>query len=393
MRCPNRGELRTLLDRKDAKLQAHVQSCPKCSSQMVQVRSASAFAAQRIQASGPAHIPDPKNALTRFRMSLERKDNMSEFGKRRFRPIYLAGVVVVLLAVVAFVSPVRSFATGLLDIFRVEKFAAITIDVSKLPLSSYSHRLSSTANDHSNTMEAMHPGEFTGNTTEMRQRQKALLNIFGEYSGPMKVKKPQEVDTLSKAENVTGTKLASLGNSIGNRKLSDVYVTSPFKVSYTFNTAKMSKVLKTTEIKGVTVPKELNGKTFTMNIPSGAFVTYGKGQHTVVFAQGASPTLQVPKGVNMDYLRQDFLMLPGLPKDLVTQIQQVQDWKHTLIIPLPPDGKSKDISVNGSDGLMISDRTGKYNVALWQHNGQLYALGGRLPSSEVLQDAQAIQYP
>ncbi len=93
----------------------------------------------------------------------------------------------------------------------------------------------------------------------------------------------------------------------------------------------------------------------------------------------------------MDYLRQDFLTLPGLPADLVAQVQAIEDWEHTLIIPLPPNGTSKEVRIEGAEGLLISDQTGEYNGVLWQRDGKLYALGGKIGSSEVLRAARAVQ--
>jgi hypothetical protein len=103
--------------------------------------------------------------------------------------------------------------------------------------------------------------------------------------------------------------------------------------------------------------------------------------------------LVIPQGVNMDYLRQDFLSMPGLPADLVTQVEQVKDWQHTLIIPIPPHGSSSHVKVGGSEGLLISDQTGKLNAVLWEKGGTLYALGGKIGADNALAAARAIQYP
>ena len=62
-----------------------------------------------------------------------RSYGMSEFHERRL-PAGLAPALGVLAVGTLFLaSPVRTAALGLLDTFRVQRFAAVTIDPSKLP--------------------------------------------------------------------------------------------------------------------------------------------------------------------------------------------------------------------------------------------------------------------
>lgn len=292
---------------------------------------------------------------------------MSEFGRKSYRSIWIGAFAVLLVAGVL-LSPVRSAAVGALDSFRVKRFAVITVDVSRLPFAQAAR-----------AAKESHAGPNP--------------DIFGRYDGPLKPQKPVEVGTMDAAAKRTGESLAQAGGAIAGRKLSTVYVSQATKASYTFDIAKMRAAVQRSGVKGITVPAQLDGKTFTAEIPQGVFARYGTGEDSVVFAQGSSPTLRIPKGVNMEYIRQDILSIPGLPPDLAVQLQQVKDWEHTLIIPLPPGGSSKDIKVDGAPGVQLSDRTGEYHAVLWQRDGRLYAVGGKLSAAQSLEAASAVVYP
>lgn len=298
----------------------------------------------------------------------ERQAIMTEFGRKSYRWVWIGALATVLLVAGLLLSPVRSVAVGALDSFRVKRFAVITVDPSKLPFAQ--------------AARVHHGAGLTPNP-----------DIFGDYNGPLKPQKPVEVGTLEAAAKRTGESLADAGGTISGRKLSAVYVGQAAQASYTFDLAKMRAAVQRSGVKSVTVPAQLDGKTFTLQVPQGVFVRYGTGKDSVVFAQGNSPTLRIPDGVNMEYIRQDILSIPGLPPDLASQLQQVKDWEHTLIIPLPPGGSSKDVKVDGAPGVQISDRTGEYNAVLWQRNGRLYAVGGKLSAAQALDAASAVVYP
>jgi hypothetical protein len=94
----------------------------------------------------------------------------------------------------------------------------------------------------------------------------------------------------------------------------------------------------------------------------------------------------------MDYLRQDFLMIPGLPADLVAQVKEIDDWKHTLVIPVPANGSHKDVKIDGNEGVLISDAKGEHNLVLWRRDDRLYAIGGDIGAADALAAARSVQY-
>ena len=278
------------------------------------------------------------------------------------------GVAVAALVAALLISPVRTAAFGLFDVFRVEKFALITVDASKMPI------------------KMQHDGEAA------HKGGKPDPDAFGTYSGPLKPQKPREVVSLDAASGVVGYDAASAGESLGGKERSTVYVSEAVKASYTFDVAKIRAKIQEAGVRGVKAPEQLDGKTFTFNGGRGVVVLYGAQEDGVVFAQGPSPTLTIPEGVDMDYLRQDFLMIPGLPADLVAQVKEIEDWERTLIIPVPANGSSEEVKVDGAEGVLISDAKGEKNAVLWQRDGRLYAIGGEITAADALEAARRVEY-
>jgi len=375
-RHPSTERLRTYrFDREpDVALRAHVSNCLRCTQTARRAADDASVTQRGLAYLGGGGTQDPHEALARFRVSIdhnrtsERTATVSEFGKRGFRPAYLIVIVAAMLVASLAIAPVRSLAVGLFDVFRVEKFAAIAIDPSMPPFSMDMASAGSAAKRHD-------------------------PNAMGDYTGPMKPEKPTKVASLQEAAAKTGNQLADAGAAVAGKERSSVFVSEARSASYTVDTAKLQSKLDERGITSIKAPAQLDGKTFTANIPQGVFVQYGAGTESVVFAQGESPTLRIPEGVNMDGMRSDFLMIPGLPANLKAQIQAIEDWEHTLVVPLPPGGSSKDVKVDGVDGLLISDRAGEHNGVLWQRDGVLYALGGAISEAQVLDAAREVQYP
>ncbi|MEJ7653968.1 MAG: hypothetical protein WKH64_11870 [Chloroflexia bacterium] len=295
-RHPSTERLRTYrFDREpDAALRAHVSNCLRCT-QTARRAADDASATQRgLAYLGGGGTQDPHEALARFRVSIdhnrksERTATVSEFGKRGFRPAYLIVIVAAMLVASLAIAPVRSLAVGLFDVFRVEKFAAIAIDPSMPPFSMDMASAGSAAKRHD-------------------------PNAMGDYTGPMKPEKPTKVASLQEAAAKTGNQLADAGAAVAGKERSSVFVSEARSASYTVDTAKLQSKLDERGITSIKAPAQLDGKTFTANIPQGV-CTVRRRDRVGCVRTGREPTLRIPEGVNMDGMRSDFLMIPGRPR-------------------------------------------------------------------------------
>ena len=377
MRCPSDGDLRALITQgADTDVRLHVAACASCQRRRMSIERSAATVHSTLDALGPAigsgPVMDPVAALQAFKASThetERTKVMTEFGKRSYRPAFVGGGLVIALLVAMTIAPVRSAAVGLFDVFRVEKFAVITIDASKMPV------------------------KMSDDEGQKRTGERPNPNVLGTYNGPLQPEKPQVVASMGAAEAIVGTELAEVGEVLDGKSAGSVYVSDPVRASYTFDTDKIAAKMRESGIESIRVPQQIDGKTFTFSADRGVIVRYGTEENGAVFAQGPSPELTIPEGVNMDYLRQDFLMIPGIPTDVQQQVQAIEDWERTLIIPVPANGTSREVKIDGHEGVLIGDAAGENNGVLWQRDGMLYAVGGKMSGAQALEAARAVRYP
>jgi hypothetical protein len=265
----------------------------------------------------------------------------------------------------------RSAADDLLAVFRVQQFAAVTIDVGMIPgLSSL-----------------------------------GMTSASGISLPPIVPPTVQEV-TLSEAAGGVDFPIRQpqyLPGSLSGQ--SRVLLSSPVVYTYTVNLTEARQALQAVGGQSIQLPQGLEGATLTAQMPGAIATLYGTaaalGEGAIAPASGASsgdylalvetrgPTLEMPDTVDVETLRDDLLMLPTLPADLVRQVRAVRDWRHTLVIPVP-SGTHKDVTVSGVPGLLISasDHT---NTLLWQKDGVVYALCGSISESEMMRVANSLR--
>ena len=99
---------------------------------------------------------------------------------------------------------------------------------------------------------------------------------------------------------------------------------------------------------------------------------------------GAGPALKLPDELDVNAFRAALLALPGLPQDTVAQLQNVKDWERTLIIPVPEDATTKNVTIKGNAGILILDGQGRGSLLIWQDNGIMYAVGGTVSEADVM---------
>lgn len=46
-----------------------------------------------------------------------------------------------------------------------------------------------------------------------------------------------------------------------------------------------------------------------------------------------------------------------MPPDLVRQLKSIEDWRNTVVVPVV-NGKSREVTVQGEKGLLISEDNG-----------------------------------
>ncbi|MCL4498876.1 MAG: hypothetical protein M1335_01360 [Chloroflexi bacterium] len=146
------------------------------------------------------------------------------------------------------------------------------------------------------------------------------------------------------------------------------------------------------------LPSSLDGRQFTFSMPAAVTGEYGSEGSSVYVAESRSPELRAPEGTDVNSIRDALLDIPVLPDNIKTQLEAVNDWQHTILIP-NVEGGSQKVIVNGQEGVFVGTpggmgvgggdrRRGSVNkdmkALVWQYGGVVYAVGGRLTLDKAL---------
>ena len=110
----------------------------------------------------------------------------------------------------------------------------------------------------------------------------------------------------------------------------------------------------------------------------------------LIVAQGKGPTVQ-SDGVTVEQLQQYLLAQPGISPSLAAQIKAIKDPSSTLPIPIPVDmASSKQVTVQGVQGVFVGDSTGLGSAVIWSKDGMVYGVAGTLSEAQILAVANSL---
>ncbi len=316
----------------------------------------------------------------------------------------LAAALVLALGVAAAQPAVQSLAQGVLQQFRVQRVQAVELDLSAL------------------------------RDVPVDQGLQALLQD-GTYSGPSGPRVRQT--SVADAARATGLALrapATLPAEL--RGVPQVWVSEPMNPSFRFDG---QKLVKTAQDFGITDPSTLqqlaalDGRTISATIPAAAAFVYGdaplpaglarqagqagpagpagpmtkaaagslaaakgsaptgttKGEvgPFLVLVELKSPTVELPKDVDVDRLREALLRSGILPKSIADELSAIPAWKSTLVVPVPR-GEGQQVAVDGTTGTLLT--SGSNPGLIWERNGTLYLMTGHLSEQQLLDAARSL---
>lgn len=421
MGCVDDGRLRTYLDAEDERDErtataAHLAACPTCAAQIETLRAEAARAAQALAAWLPVRAeagsptPDERRAsaaLARFQATVQEQERAASRVPRsrfvqykeqvtqmfdklrapRLRPALLAVTALVILGLFMTLTPVNSLAEQLFKTFRVQQFAAVTVRVPGMK-----------------TMPQ--PQQITP------EQQQQILQLLAPLGTPQTNATKETVAQVPDAATAKAF-LAQYGATLqvpgklpaAFSGMTAQYGTAkPTSSSYTLNVDVAKQYLAMANqpaLSSLPWPDGVAQLTFGLDTPAAVATFYGdkatqQGFGIVQMANlpdagaGAGPALKLPAELDVNAFRAALLALPGLPQDTVDQLKNVKDWDRTLIIPVPEDATTKNVTINGNAGLLILDGQGRGSLLLWQANGNLYAVGGTLSEADVTLVAQGL---
>jgi len=382
-RCPSIGALRCALDHPDPQINAHVATCPRCAAAMTRLQQNATLAQSMLDQLAATPAPDPAVMLAQLRLRRTTPITRTRWGgkgeslmARRFRSartrVALLGTVLIAgLALLVTFVPVSALADELINRFRVQQFAAITIPM-----------------DAMNQIAAAHS---TLTPEEQQALQKELAQV-AQFSTTLNEQSVHEVNSLADAARILGRTPVSTTQVPGALAgvTPRIGVSEAGTATLTINVAKAQEFASKLGIPLSSLPNPQTNPTvtITLRVPAGVVQVYEQGNQKLAIGEMESPELDIPASIDTEALREDLLSVPGLPPDVVAQIRAVHDWQHTLIIPVPSGATTQQVTVHGVPGLLISGPQG--SAVLWQQNGILHGVVGTFDSTTVLRVAQSV---
>jgi hypothetical protein len=381
MVCYNTGSLQSYLDgevtvSEKAEIEEHLSNCRLCSENYEKIRENQAFAsgmlAGYMNLLGRREV-DTIAAWNRFKgeyVHIQESKLKSTYGGKgvlkmlsRYRAAATAAVLVLAIAVSFSFGAVRTAASELLTIFRVEKIETVNI----------------TPADMASMEKAMREGTGQVNIEN--------LGKF-DFNGNQKTEKT----TMEKASVAVDFEI-KLPDGLPGYSEPELYMDSGGTLNFTLDTVNTNKLLQSFGSEKL-LPDELNGKTFTVKLPAQVTAKYnGAGNSEIIIGQGRSPELEAP-GSDVLIIRDALLALPFLPENLRSQLASINDWQHTIIVP-NVEGSSQEVNVAGTQGVFIrppeGSEAGNISCLVWQKGGVVYGLNGSLTMEQALDIANSMK--
>ena len=323
-----------------------------------------------------------ENPSPEFADRLRRKLNAQTASElRTHSPIWRRPAVVALSAaaavLIAFSFPaVRTVAQQFLDLFRVQRFVAVSADPERL------QQVARIAN------EGFDVKSLLSRNVRVIEEPKRL--------GP--------VDSVAAAQQLTGLTV-QLPTTLPRDVVQEQIVAfSQGAVEFTADTVLLQDVLDALDLRDVLVPQQLNGAVVKIRMPPQVVTKYQRnGMAQASLMQAASPEISLPPGVHLPEIVEIALRLLGMGLDEARQYAYAIDWRGTVLVPVPADVASfREVEVGTSQGLLIefnglqkprvSGLRGEEGaMVLWSDGGKVFSLSGTINKRDLLQMASAIQ--
>lgn len=339
MICPDEGRLLLYLEgalepEENQAMMTHLASCSHCLQRLNQVEDHLLFANHKLaclsQTREGAVPPDQSRIWENIKShSINRRKEQRGV---RIKKAAMAAVIVISLGFIGSIPSVQSAAANFLQVFRMQEVDTITIG----------------PNDMAQIERALSQGGET-------------INV--ENFGSIRAVGESEERVLAEDE------LSQLGF--------DVKLPAQMEGSAAYSLQKMPVIEVRPKVENVNkllaslgseyeLPMALDGQLCRIVMGDSLIVRYPD----LLLYEGPSPQIEVPAGVSVEKVAQAMVALPIWPDNVRRQLEAVNDWEHTLLIPSSEKGQK--VKVNGNNAVLLNEAGHK--ALIWQENGTLYML-------------------
>jgi hypothetical protein len=303
-----------------------------------------------------AEAPQPASqALARLRTEIETESNSSILGRltEMFRRKYaLATVVVLVLFSLAFTFPaVRAAASDFLGLFRVQKFAAISVSPEQLAM----------------LEEIADSGLFPGEVE--------MIQEPGE---------PTAAGSLAEAEASTGNSVRTL-SELGEPD--QIYTMTGGSGRLIINVADSRTIMETVGVDPNLIPDSLDGAPVNVTVYSAVSQQW----EDIVLLQSPSPLVEYPDDVDTVALGEALLRVLGMDSRQARRLARSIDWTNTVLLPVPENIASfSEVDIDGVSGIALTSVNGRDTAIMWQKDGVVFVLSGR-DIADLIKVADSLQ--
>jgi hypothetical protein len=307
-------------------------------------------------APGEAEQPRATAAWTAFQAKRAEPEQPTNWRfPTMFTRRFALGATLLVLVVALFSLPaVRAAASDFLGLFRVEKFAPISVSPQQMAM------LEQIAE------QGLHPGKLV------------MTSEPGE---------PQSVTSIAEAEALVGFRprqIPSLGEPVS------VEVEQGGSGQLIVDLEQMRAILGMAGVDPMLLPESLEGAEINVTLYPGAVLSWDDGTTLI---QMQSPEIDYPDDVDPAVIGEALLQALGMSQAEARRLARAIDWSNTLVLPVPTNVASfREVIVDvDNSGLALSSVDGHGNALLWQAGNYLFLLTGDHNVEELLALTDAME--
>jgi hypothetical protein len=368
MRHPDEGKLHAFLDgaldtTEYEDVQRHVVSCARCAGRAAvleaRTRRVGTLLAELEPQTGRAVVAPrlARQRLEAYRQERKERQMARNPFSRRYRPVWAAALLVMVVAVTLAVPPIRSLAGNLLGLFRVQRIEFTPVGGEDLP--------------DKEALQAVAP------EIERMFDQTLTITTEGEQ---------QTLTEASARERAAfPVRLPAAGEENARYEW-----TPPMQIALQVDLPQIQAVFTELGYQDIDLPPALDGETVEADFGGMLTASYGacgqedlEGRACITFVQMPSPSASVPDGLDINQLGRVYLELLGMPVEEATRLSKRIDWTTTLVLPFPHHVNitHEAVHVDGAEGTLIhsesSYRPTPEYLLTWVKDDIIYAIAGK----------------
>jgi hypothetical protein len=323
---------------------------------------------EQLSALEPTAADAPQSARAAFAHLQQRlqRPSLRQPSSRLHRPFYsersitmsnrkswVVGLATLLILALLFTFPsVRAAASDFLGLFRVQKFAAVSVSPERLEM------LEQLMD------QGLMPGEFE------------VLNEPGALT---------PVSSIEEGEALTGLSVRTI-STLGEPE--EIYLVDGGNGRLTIDLEAARAIMETVGADPLLLPDDLDGQQVHVAIFDAVRQEWGDG---TALMQSESPYAEYPDNVNPTLLGEALLQVLGVEPDSARNMAQSIDWTSTFLLPIPQGMASfSEVTIDGATGAAMTAMD-EDAALLWQKDGKVHLLTGPKSVEELISLANSLQ--